>query len=459
MYTKYIDTQDRISENISANLEQITFNSVRKVLPDSAIIEACKSAGYCYRQRTITPIVTILHMLLAAIWPQESFAASWQVLWAAFSSKFVEFAGCSPSLGSVAKARSRIPLAVWNGIFKWMSNHMQEVSARFDTWRGHRVLLLDGTCVSMPDVPELFEEFGTPTGYHGKCKYPLARLVTLCLANTMTVLDYALGRYDQGEHMLAHPLLKNLQKGDLLIADRHFAAAHFYWYYMSIGLEFLTMINQRLKMSSIKRIESYSQNDFLGWLQINKKYRRNNPLMPDRIMIRFVKISVCQGGRCKTVWFVTSLLDENLYPAKEIAELYGKRWRIETLFKEVKVNLSADVLRSLSPYGIKKEVASRLIAVNIVRVIMLEAAAKNGIDPLRISFIHAVRAILCFAPALACEPIWQLPQIYMAMLTEIGTHLVPERPGRKEPRAVTRERKHYPKLRKTREQWRTAYAA
>ncbi|MCE5341551.1 MAG: hypothetical protein LLF92_10585 [Planctomycetaceae bacterium] len=90
---------------------------------------------------------------------------------------------------------------------------------------------------------------------------------------------------------------------------------------------------------------------------------------------------------------------------------------------------------------------------------MLEAAAAQNIDPIRISFVCSVRTILYFSPAFASEPIWQLPQIYKAMLVEIGTYLVPERPGRKEPRAVTRERKHYPKLRKTREQWRAAYAA
>jgi len=311
----------------------------------------------------------------------------------------------------------------------------------------------------MPDSSGLFEEFGRATGCHGKCRYPLARLVTLCLANTMTVLDYALGRYDQGETAIGHPLLKKLQKGDLLIADRHFAAAHFYWYYTSIGLEFLTRANQRLKISRIKRIESYGQNDFLGWLRINKKYQRANPLLPDKIMVRFIKIQVCRAGRSKGVWFVTSLLDEKLYPAKEAAKLYDKRWRIETLFKEVKVNLSADVLRSQSPSGIKKEVAARLIAVNVVRTIMLEAAIEKAVDPIRISFVHAVRAIVMFSPALAMEPLWKLPQIYKVMLAEIAAHLVTQRPGRNEPRAVTRERKHYPKLRKTREQWRVAYAA
>ena len=79
--------------------------------------------------------------------------------------------------------------------------------------------------------------------------------------------------------------------------------------------------------------------------------------------------------------------------------------------------------------------------------------------PIRLSFVYAVRAILSFAPALACEPIYKLPQIYKAMLEEIDTNLVPERPGRNEPRAITREEKHYPKLKGTREQWRKAHAA
>jgi hypothetical protein len=275
----------------------------------------------------------------------------------------------------------------------------------------------------------------------------------------MTVLDYALGRYDQDENYLARPLLEKLRKGDLLLADRHFAAAHFYWYYQAVGIEFLTKMHQRLKISRIKSIESYSRYDFLGWLNINEIYRRKDPALPAKIMVRFIRTTVRNRGQRKTVWLVTSLLDEKLYPAKEVTVLYGKRWRIETLFREVKINLSADVLRSLCPQAILKEVAARMMAVNIVRMIMLEAAIEKGVDPIRISFAHALRAILMFAPALACEPIWKLPQIYKAMLVEIGTNLVPERPGRNEPRAVTRERKHYPKLRTTREQWRKAYAA
>jgi hypothetical protein len=459
MYKDSIGTSAKNPEKMSDKLEQISFNSVRKVLPDSAIVRACKAADYEYRERKITPIVTVLHMIMAAIWPEESFNASWQVLWATLVSRFADFSGESPSRGRVSQARARLPLKVWRFLFEWVCHKGQQLSEAFDKWKAHRVILLDGTCVSMPGNEELFEEFGRPAGFHGKCKYPLARLVTLCIANTMTVLDYALGRYDQDENFLAQPLLKKLQKGDLLLADRHFAAAHFYWYYKDLGLEFLTKAHQRLKISRIKPIESYSRSDFIGWLKINKNYRRNNPRLPEKIMARFIKATVRARGERKVVWLVTSLLDNELYPACEVVELYSKRWRIETLFREVKINLSSDVLRSISPDGIRKEIAARLIAVNIVRMIMLEAAIECGVDLIRISFVHAVRAIVMFSPALAAEPIWKLPQIYRAMLTEIAAHLVPERPGRNEPRAVTRERKHYPRLRTTRELWRKSYAA
>lgn len=459
MSKKDIDNSAKNRERISEKIEQITFNSIRKVLPDRAIIQACKTVGHEYRRRKITPIVTVLHMILAAIWPEDSFNASWQVLWAGLVGRFTELKGQSPSRGNVSKARARLPLKLWHLLIEWIAQKAQDLSDAFDKWKGHRVILVDGTCISMSDTPELSREFGKPTGFHGRCRYPLARLVTLCIANTMTVLTYALGRYDQDENILAGPLLKKLRKGDLLLADRHFAAAHFYWYYKSAGIEFLTKAHQRLKISRIKHVTSYSKNDFVGWLKINKKYRQKDPELPAKIMVRFIRAIVRERGQRKVVWLVSSLLDAELYPAKEIVELYGKRWRIETLFRQVKINLSADVLRSLSPDGIRKEVAARLMAVNIIRIVMLEAAIECHVDPIRISFIYAVRAIIMFAPALAVESIWKLPQIYKAMLVEIAAYPVPARLGRNEPRMVTRERKHYPKLKTTRAQWRKANAA
>ena len=459
MFKDSIDISTGNSEKISQKLEQVTLNAVRKVLPDFFIMQACKSIGYTYRERKITPIVTVLHMIMAAIWPEDSFNASWQVIWANFASWFPSLAGQCPARTNVAQARARLPIKLWRRLFDCVSLQSQRLSGQFDKWKEHRIVLADGTCVSMSDKPELFRAFGTNDGYHGKGKYPLARLVTLCLANTMTVINYAIGRYNQAESTMLFSILDSLQKGDLLIADRHFAAAHFYWYYQQQGLEFITRAHQCLKISRVKRIRSYSRNDFIGSLNVNKNYRLKNPRLPAHLMVRFIKATVRIRGQRKEIWFATSLLDNRKYPAQAIAELYIKRWRIETLFRELKGNLSSDVLRSQSPDGIRKEIIARLTAINIVRTIMMEAAVEKEVDPQRISFVGALRTIISFSPALASSSFWLLPQIYRAMLTEIASELVPERLGRIEPRMVRREWQHYPSMKMTRTQWRLKYVA
>jgi hypothetical protein len=459
MFKNSIDISQRNSAEISQKLEQVTFNAVRKVLPDHSIIQACKSIGYTYRKRKITPIVTVLHMIMAAIWPEDSFNASWQVTWANFASWFPSLAGQCPARTNVAQARARLPIKLWRRLFDWVASQSQNLSVQFDKWKGHRVVLADGTCVSMADKPDLFKAFGTNDGYHGKGKYPLARLVTLCLANTMTIINYAISRYNTDETIMLFPILSSLRKGDLLIADRHFAGAHFYWYYQSRGIEFLTRAHQCLKISRIKRIHSYSSNDFIGSVNINKNYRRKDSRLPKHILVRFIKATVCIRGRRKEIWFATSLLDNRKYPAKAVVELYSKRWRIETLFREVKVNFSSDVLRSQSPDGIRKEIIARLTAINIVRTIMLQASIEHNIDPQRISFVGALRAIISFSPALASSNFWLLVRIYRAMLTEIASAIVPERRGRIEPRMVRREWQHYPSMKMTRAQWRLKYVA
>jgi IS4 transposase len=448
------------STTISSDLASVGLNSIRQMLPDAAIVKACRDGGYVFRRRLITPVVIVLHMVLSAIWPEESFTASWQAFWSTFKSRFPQSAAAEPSRGTVANARNRLPLKVWHNIFAWLSQQAQTLSERWSRWRGHRVVLLDGTCVSMADNPELLAAFGTQNGARGKARYPLARIVALSLANTMTVISYAIGGYRQDETVLAAAILHTLQKGDLLIADRHFAGANFYVRYQRMGLEYLTRVHQRVKLSRIKRLRTYNRGDFIGRLKVGALYRRKDPTLPKWTVVRFIRATFSTRGRTETLWLVTSLLDAESYPAAEIIQLYARRWRIETLFKELKVNMSADVLRSLTADGIRKEIAARLTAVNVVRSIILQAADQNDVDdPLRISFVFALRAILNFAPALAIEPAWKLPLIYAAMLREIAAHKVRYRPGRNEPRAVRREQKHYPRLTITRAQWRTGYAA
>ena len=459
MSNSRIGTDASGSSNVSFQLQQVTFNSVRKVLPDSVVEQACLDVGHRYRARALPPIVTMLHMILAAIWPEESFEASSQLLWDNAVGAFPELQGKLPASGSFAKARARLPLELWQKLWEFLVAKVQVHSEPFASWRGHRVVLVDGTCVSMPDEPELHAYFGTSTGRGGKRHYPLARLVTLALANTLTVLAYTVGCYRQSEKELLRPLLGHLRKDDLLLGDRLFAGANLYAQDQAAGLEFLTRAHQRLIVSRLRPLEGYSPTDFVTDLPLAEAHRRKDPTLPASVRVRLIQALLRIRGKRQVVWFVTSLLDPATYPAREIVELYARRWRIETLLEQFKVRLSADVLRSKTPDGVRKELAARMVALNVVRAIMLEAAAAHGQDPMTLSFVHALRAILAFAPVLATSPAWKLPAIYQAMLCEIAARRVPHRPGRLEPRAVRRERKHYPRLRTTRDNWRHRIAA
>ncbi len=238
---------------ISDALPSVLFHSIRNVISDDLVEQTCREVHYDFRKRKITPVVTVLHMIMAAIWPEESFNACWHVLWDTFVSWFPQFAGQSPSRRRVAEARGRLPLSLWTALFQKISRRAQARSDGYATWKGHRVVLADGTCLSMPHTPDLVKAFGVNKGYHGWGRYPLARLVTLCLAGTMTILDYAVGQYTQGEWHLLSSILASLRQNDLLLADRHFASAHYYVRYQREGLHFLTRAHQRLKVSKVKR--------------------------------------------------------------------------------------------------------------------------------------------------------------------------------------------------------------
>jgi hypothetical protein len=350
-------------------------------------------------------------------------------------------------------------LAIWNFLFDAIARRAAQLGDALNRWRGLRLVLLDGTCVSMAAEAALFTAFGTQTNKQGPGKYPLARLATLALGNTKTILGYALGGYLDSETTLAQQLFDRLCAADLLIADRLFAGAHFYAMLLTRQVQFLTRMHQRLQPYRLKRIITYSATDFVAELPLGPQFRPKYPDLPQVLQVRFIGFTCKTRSGRETVWLATSLLSADDYPAFEIAALYLRRWRIELLFREFKVNLSADVLRGLTPDGVRKEIAARLLALNVVHTLMLEAALQTGVDATQISFVQTIRTLLVFSPALATVNAYLLPFLGRAMLREIAAHLVPVRPDRQEPRLIRRERKHYPTLKTTREEWRHIFAA
>ena len=112
------------------------------------------------------------------------------------------------------------------------------------------------------------------------------------------------------------------------------------------------------------------------------------------------------------------------------------------------------MLRSKPVDNIHKEVAAHVLAYQIVRQLMVAAAQKHDKKPTEVSFLNAARWVVHFSHRMAAAPIPRMPSLYQALLDAIASSEVDVRPGRLEPRALTREWKHYPHLRTTRTVWR-----
>ena len=148
---------------------------------------------------------------------------------------------------------------------------------------------------------------------------------------------------------------------------------------------------------------------------------------------------------------MTTLLDAQAYPAMELARLYLRRWRIELWFRHLKTTMKMEHLRCLTPEMAHKELEMYFIAYNLIRCVMAEAALVHHGELARISFKGAVDTVRQYSIVLAQAPTKKKRQELVAMmLSDLARDVVPERPGRRQPRAVKRRPKPFALLTKPR---------
>ena len=177
--------------------------------------------------------------------------------------------------------------------------------------------------------------------------------------------------------------------------------------------------------------------------------------LPDTLTVRVVRVCVSQRGfRTRELTLVTTLLDPKLYPAEDIAQAYARRWKLEMCLDDLKTTLGLDHLRCKSPAMVHREILALLIAHNLARCIMAEAAGQHDVPLERISFTGTLDAFRHFSAALArCRLSRQRRRVWAELLRTLAADLVPLRPHRREPRAVKRRPKAYALLNKPRHQY------
>ena len=177
--------------------------------------------------------------------------------------------------------------------------------------------------------------------------------------------------------------------------------------------------------------------------------------MPAQITVRILRFTAAiRGFRHRRVTLVTTLLDPKTYPAEQLIALYARRWRLELCLRDLKTTMGMERLRCQSPAMVEKELLAYLLAHNLVRALMAEAAARHEAQLERMSFKGALDALRQYSAALGQAPNRTLRrQLWEDLLLNLARDLVPWRPGRQEPRAVKRRPKPFPLLNRPRRQF------
>ena len=114
--------------------------------------------------------------------------------------------------------------------------------------------------------------------------------------------------------------------------------------------------------------------------------------------------------------------------------------------------MNLDILKGKTPEVVRKEFYAGLIAYNLLRAIMAQAAISSEITPRRLSFTRTLGKFLKFSEKIYDAGKDKFTRLYRELLIAIRRHKVGNRPGRQEPRAVKRKKKGFPSLSKPRKQ-------
>jgi hypothetical protein len=270
------------------------------------------------------------------------------------------------------------------------------------------------------------------------------------------ILDLGICRYagkGQGEVGLLRRLWDNLRPGDVLLGDR-----------LMSGWAGMHLLKER-GVDTVSRLSAHRRADFRTGTRLGKDdhlVRWEKPTsirsvdwttyraLPDEITVREVRSRVEQPGfRTRSVIVVTTLLDPEQASQAELASLYRARWHNELDLRSIKITLQMDMLRCKTPELVRKEIWAHVLAYNLIRTVMAQAAAREDVPPRAISFKATLQVLEAFRPLIghqAHRGEAHRATLYRQILRAIAAHRVADRPDRFEPRMAKRRPEKYDRL-------------
>lgn len=344
---------------------------------------------------------------------------------------------CSLNTGPYCKARARLPLEVLEHLLLEIAHDAEPLAASWNG-RGRPIKLVDGTVVSMPDLPANQAAFPQNRRQQPGLGFPLARIVGVVSLSSGCVVAHTVGPCEgeaTAECRQFQRLLDAIDPGDLVIADRAYASYFLIQGLQDRGIDFL--IRDLPRRHPRPHVRGQPQDHIVDWIKPSRpRWMDLTPYQtaPDALRLREV-----QHGDRRFLTNVREISPEHL------DALYQQRWNIELDFRAIKNTLQMDILRCQSPAMIRKEIAAHLLAYNMIRALMVRALQHQPRSPRAYSFAAARRAVARFQETLRHDPDGFNPA-FEHMLRAISAANIPLRPGRVEPRAVKRRPKNPTRL-------------
>jgi len=351
---------------------------------------------------------------------------------------------CSTATGGYCRARQRLPVDMVSTLTRHAGQLIAAHTPASWYWRGRPVRLVDGTTVSMPDTPANQALYPQSRSQQPGLGFPLCRLVGIVCLGSGAILNAATGAYrgkGGDEQTLLRSLLDTLVCGDILVGDAFFATYFLLCRLREQGVDAVfEQHGSRQRCTDFRRGEHLGARDHL--IVLHKPKRRpawmslaEYTQTPDTLTVRELRV------HNKTL--VTTLLCPKQTPKAALGALYKSRWHVELDLRAIKTTLGMETLSCKTPAMAIKEIWVYLLAYNLIRLMMAQAALLADCLPRQLSFKHTLQIWIAWGHhRIGATDTSLIGGLFIL----IAQQKVGERPGRIEPRAIKRRPKPFPLL-------------
>lgn len=357
----------------------------------------------------------------------------------------------SPSRSGLCAARARLGVAPVRQLFRRVVRPLARPDTPGCSYRGLRLVGIDGTVLDLPDSEANAAAFGRPAGGKGgDGAFPQVKKLSLVELGTHAELAFLVKPCNTGERAMAVGLLRHLTPEMLLLLDRGFFSAGLWQELTATGVKVLARVTGQLILRPVRHLADGSY--------LAKIYRRAYDRQKDRdgVVVRVIRYALDDPrrvGHGQEHVLITNLFDESLCPAPELIALYHERWEEELTFDEQKTHQNPRRatkpahLRSETPRGVIQEIYALSLAHFVARALMAEAAEAADVDPDRLSFTGCFQVLKCRLPECDGTTPARAEGWYRALLWEMQRERLEERRNRVNPRVIKRQMSKWKKKR------------